>query len=370
MKLVTTVLIVCVLALMSIGMVTLYSLSPVHDTMRYLSRQLIAASLGLAGAIVLVSLDYRRLRSWTWVFFVVAVLLLVCVLVFGVKVNGARRWFRLAGFQFQPSDFAKLALLLALAHYGAAHQRLMRSFWQGLAVPGLISGLLLGLVFLEPDWGTALLLGAVTAVVLLVAGVRWRFLAPPVLAGAIGVGVLLYFNSMRLERIYSWLHLEATRQGVGYQAWQARLALGNGGTTGVGLNASTQKVFLPEHQTDFIFAVIGEEFGYAGSLTVLGLFLAFFLCGLFVARRTADPFGRLLATGISFLIGLQALINIGVVSGALPNKGLALPFISYGGSNLMMMLMCTGVLVSVALSADQAEASEPGLESLGHMQPA
>jgi cell division protein FtsW len=221
MKLSTTVLIGSMLALLSLGMLTLYSLSPLHDSLRYLSRQLVAAGLGLTGALVLGRIHYRRLQSWSWLLLALAVGLLVLVLVFGVKVNGARRWFRIGTVQFQPSDFAKLALLVALAHYGAAHQRLMRTFWYGIAVPGMLMGLVVGLVFFEPDWGTALLLGASGLVVLLVAGAHGRYLLPPVLLGLVAFSILLALDPLRIDRVHAWLHPEATRQGVGYR-WTDR----------------------------------------------------------------------------------------------------------------------------------------------------
>lgn len=357
MKRAATLLVVCVLALLSTGLVMLYSMSPLGDTMRYLSRQLIAAALGLAVAAVVALTDYRRFRRHAWVLLAVAVLMLVLVLVPGIghKANGARRWFRGAGFQFQPSDFAKLALVIALAHYAALSPRRLLTFSGGIMWPALLVGLVMVPVFFEPDWGTALLLGAVGVVMLLVAGVRWRHLLPPFLAGLLILGALLVMNPVRSERIRGWLNPEATKAGVGYQAWQARLALGAGGLTGKGLNRSTQRIYLPEHQTDFIFAVVGEEFGYVGSLTVMVLFLGMFGAGVAIAWRAVDTFGLLVGTGVSFLLGLQAFINLAVVSGALPNKGLALPFVSYGGSNLMMMLTCAGVLLSVARGTAEAE---------------
>jgi len=365
MKRIPLLLAVCVLALLSLGFVMLYSVSPVQESTRFLSRQLVAGALGLAGAILVIWIDYRRLRPVAWVLLGLALGLLVAVLVVGVRVNGARRWFRLAGFQFQPSDFVKLALLVALAHYGACHQRLMRTFRWGILWPALMVSSLVGLVFLEPDWGTALLLGAVGVVVLLVAGVRWLYLAPPLVLGVGAVALLLALNPLRSERVYSWLHLEETRRDVGYQAWQAQVALSAGGPTGVGLNQSRLKALLPEYQTDFLFAIICEEFGFAGSLTVVALFLLFFVTGMVAAARAPDTFGRLLGTGISFLIALQALINIGVVSSALPNKGLALPFISYGGSNLMIMLVGAGVLISIARAASATSEVENAAPPVG-----
>jgi cell division protein FtsW len=346
---------VCVVALLSLGLVMLYSVSPPQESARLLSRQLLAAALGLGGAMVVVLAGYRRLRPLAWWLFALALVLLVAVLVIGVRVNGARRWFRFAGLQFQPSDMAKLALLLALAHYGAYCQRLMRTVRWGLCWPALMVASVAGLVFVEPDWGTAMLLVAVSVVVLLVAGVRWLHLAPPLLLGVAALAGVVVLNPLRSDRVnvrtnrfYSWLHLEETRRGAGFQAWLSRAALTSGGPTGVGLNQSRHKDTLPEDQTDFIFAIIGEEFGFAGAAAVVVVYVALFVGGMLAAGRAPDTFGQLLGTGISFLLGTQALINIGVVSSALPNKGLALPYISYGGSNLMMMLICAGVLVSLA----------------------
>lgn len=370
MRLSATILVASALALLSLGMLTLFSISPPNASLTYLSRQIVAAGLGLGGAFLLAQIHHRRLRAWSWLLLLVAVGLLVFVMVAGVEVKAARRWCRLGPVQFQPSEFAKLALLVALAHYGAVNERVMRSFWYGVVVPAMLIGLVTGLIFVEPDWGTAILLGATSVVVLLVAGARMTHLAVPVLFGMGSLCAFLAFNSVRIDRVHAWLNPDTTRQGVGFQAWQAKLALGRGGLTGVGLNASMQKDPIPEEQTDFIFAIIGEEFGYVGSLVVIILFLLYFLSGVSIARQASDPFGRLLATGMSFLVGLQAFINLGVVSSVLPNKGLALPFISFGGSNLAIMLLCTGILVSVARANECRVAPDPRLEELGQPQTA
>ena len=194
MRLTTTVLVASTLALLSLGMLTLYSISPPNASLQYLSRQIVAAGLGLAGGFVLAQIHHRRLRAWSWLLLLGAVALLVFVLVAGVEVKAARRWCRVGPIQFQPSEFAKLALLVALAHYGAVNERVMRSFWYGVAVPGMMIGLVAGLIFLEPDWGTAILLGATAVVVLLVAGARWAHLAAPVLLGMGSLCALLAFN--------------------------------------------------------------------------------------------------------------------------------------------------------------------------------
>ncbi len=366
MKLITTLLVVCVLALLALGIVMLYSVADVVPNNHWVGRQLIAALLGLVMATVLAFSDHRLLkRASLWLLAGAAVMLVLVIIPIPKlceKVNGARRWVRFGGFQFQPSDFAKLALIVFLAHYGSHYQRVMASFRQGLVTPGLVAGGIIGLVFLEPDWGTALLLAAVTGVMLLLAGVRWYYLAGPMVLGGAVVAILLWHDPVRFDRYYSWRHLEETKDAVGYQAWQAKIALGSGGLTGKGLNQSSQKRLVPERQTDFIFAIIGEEFGFVGSLLVIVTFTALFLCGLVIAWWTPDPFGRLLATGITFLIGLQALLNLAVVSSAVPNKGIALPFVSYGGSNLMMLLACAGLVVSVARGGPEAAeaAGEPG----------
>jgi cell division protein FtsW len=193
--------------------------------------------------------------------------------------------------------------------------------------------------------------------VLLVAGVRWRYIVPPALAAVIGLGISLLHDPMRSKRIFSWLYLEEHKAGVGYQAYQAMLALGSGGWTGLGLGNGRQKMgFVPEHHTDFIFSIIGEELGLMATLLVVLAFVTIILCGIYISMHARDTFGLLLGTGITFLVGLQAFINIGVVTSALPNKGLPLPFISYGGSSLMVMLTAVGLLLSIARQTRQPEA--------------
>ena len=355
MKAASTLFAICVLALTLFGLVMQYSVSPAGESWRFLSRQMLGCGLGLALAVGLAFLmPYSWLHRFAWVMLAVAIGLLVLVLLplpFCHRANGAQRWFKVLGVQFQPSDFAKLALLLALARYAAEARTHMGTFTRGVLIPGALIGTVLGLIFFEPDWGTALMLGAVCGVVLLVAGVKWRYFVPPVLLGLAAVACLLAYDPTRFDRVYSFLHVEETRQDTGHQVWQSWTALGAGGVTGVGFDSSTQKRFVPEPHTDFIFAIIGEEFGYAGAVGVTVLYLILFCCGWYIAWNAPDPFGTFLATGITFLITLQALLNIAVVSGAIPNKGLSLPFISYGGSNLLMLLACAGALLRVARAA-------------------
>ena len=353
MRLAVTILVFCVAALMALGMVMLYSSSMVQKGAQYLVMQLLWGGFGLVFCVAAMLIDYRWLKKVAWPLLGLATLLLVLVLVLGhhvaPKINGARRWLVLGSFRFQPSELAKLALIIVLAWYGDRYQRQMPGWKRGVLLPGCFIALVLGLVFVEPDRGTTVLLAGVSGTMLLLAGVRWRFILPPVMLAMAALGLSLRHDSMRTARIFGWLYLEEHKAGVGYQAYQAMLALGAGGWTGLGLGNGRQKYgFVPEQHTDFIFSMIGEELGLIATLLVVVAFVAILICGIYIALHAPDTFGLLLGSGIAFLIGLEAFINIGVVTSVLPNKGLPLPFISYGGSNLLMMLTSVGVLLSIA----------------------
>jgi len=332
-------------------MVMLYSSSMAQVGARYLLMQLVWCGLGLVACVAATLVDYRLLAKFWWLLLAAAVFALALVLVphIGVVRGHARRWFSFGGMSVQPSEFAKLALIIALAWYGDHFQRQMPSWKRGIIIPGAVIGLVLGLIFVEPDRGTTILMGAVSATMLIVAGARWTYILPPGVAVLVALAFSLARDPMRARRIFSWLYLEEHKSDVGYQAYQAMLALGSGGWTGLGLGNGRQKLgFVPEHHTDFIFSIIGEELGLIATLLVVIAFTAIVISGICIALNSRDTFGLLLGSGISFLIGFQAFINIGVVTSALPNKGLALPFISYGGSNLLIMLTCVGILLSIA----------------------
>ena len=352
MRAAVTILITCVAALLALGLVMLYSSSMAQDGTRYLAKQLIGCSIGVVMCVGAAILDYRTLKKFVWPIYGVAIVLLGLVFLphIGIRSHGAARWIGYHGKTFfQPSELAKLALIIVLARYGERFQRQLPTFKRGLLIPGLFIGLVLGLIFKEPDVGNMLLLATVSGVVLLIAGVRLRYFLPPVVIGALAVGAFIYHNPMRSERVYSWLHLEETKRGKGMQAYQSMVALGSGGITGKGLGDGSQKLgWVPEQHTDFIFSIVGEELGLVSTLTVVAAFTAFVFCGTYIAWHASDAFGLLLGTGITFLIGLQAAINIGVVTSALPNKGLPLPLISYGGSNIVVMLLSVGILLSIA----------------------
>ena len=360
MKVAVTSLAFCVTSLLALGLVMLYSSSMTQVGAHYLMMQLIWCVFGFGLCVAAAALDYQLFKKYAWPLLAIAVLLLLLVLVphVGRKINGARRWFDFHGVRFQPSELGKIALIIALAWYGDRFQRRMHTFKWGIIFPVIIIAAVLGLVFVEPDRGTTILLAAVSGAVLLLAGVQWKFIIPPVILAVVGLVVSILHDPMRMKRIFSWLDLEQNKDGVGYQAYQAMIALGSGGWCGLGLGNGRQKLgFVPEHHTDFIFSIIGEELGLVATLLVIVAFVVLALCGLYIALHARDTFGTLLATGITLLISLQAAINIGVVTSALPNKGLPLPFISYGGSNLLAMLTCVGILLSIARQAVPAKIS-------------
>lgn len=355
MKTATSLLLFSVVGLLVFGIVTLVSASMHQPEARFLVMQPIWAGLGLVACLVAASINYRWLRSLWWVLLLVAAVLLVATLIpgIGLRRNGAARWLGFGGFAIQPSELAKLAVIIALAWYGERYQRFMPQFVRGLVIPGAGVAVILALIFKEPDVGTTALLGGLTCILLLMAGARWFYVFVPVSLAVAGLVAFIIHDPMRSDRIYAWLHPYETRLDTGLQAWQSMAALGNGGVNGVGLGEGRQKMgFVPENHTDFILSIIGEELGLAATLSVIAAYLTILVCGVYIAWHAADCFGTLLASGITFLISLQAVINIGVVTGAFPNKGIALPFLSYGGSNLVVMLACVGLLLSVGRLAN------------------
>ncbi len=368
MKVAVTTLSFCVASLLALGLVMLYSASMVmvdrhtHSEMgaHMLQMQMIWCVLGLLACVTMAMLDYGHLKRFAVLILAAALGLagLVFVPHCGIEVNGAHRWIRLPGATFQPSELVKIALIIGLAWYGDRWQRKMNTFVRGIVIPGIILAVALGPIFIEPDRGTTVLLAAVGGTMLVLAGVRWMHLIPPVLAAGAGLYYSLTHDSMRSGRIAAWLHPEAHASGAALQAEQAKIAIGSGGWTGLGLGDGRQKLgFLPEIHSDFIFANIGEELGLVATLLVLLAFLLIAICGLYIAFRSRDQFGCLLVVGVTSLICYQAIFNLCVVTSLLPNKGLALPFISAGGSSLLAMLLGIGLLLSVARRAAPATIS-------------
>jgi cell division protein FtsW len=330
---------------------------------QYLLLQFKWLLLAILCFIAAASIDYRRFKKLSpWLLGLsVFLLMLVFAPYVGHAAKGAHRWIGRPGGAalFQPSEPAKIALILFLAAYADRYQRQMDGFKKGLVIPGAVIAVVLALIFIEPDRGCTILLAAVCGVMLVVAGARLFFLILPATLLAGGLAISFWYDPMRMGRIMAWLHPEQNKDGAGYQVREAIIALGSGGWFGLGLGNGRQKLgFVPEHHTDFIFSIIGEELGLVATLSVVLLFIVLVLCGIFIARRSCDRFGLLLGTGLTFMIGFQAFINIGVVTGVLPNKGMPLPFISYGGSNLVLMLASVGLLISIARFATEAVAQK------------
>jgi cell division protein FtsW len=338
------------------GLVMIYSASAVvamerHGTPYYfVLRQAVFAGLGLLGMLVTMHIDYRRYNNPVVVYGCLALVLLMLLAVFAFPaINGAHRWIRFAGQQFQPSELAKVALVLFLAFWLDKHGSDPTRFWRVFAPCAAVGAAVAVLVAAEPDLGTGLGIGVTLVVMLFAAGIPARQLAllPAGAAGPVAAMVLLV--PFRLKRLVAFLDPWADPMGSGYHVVQSMLAVGSGGLWGVGLSQGRQKLFyLPEPHTDFIFAVISEELGLVGAVTVLVVFAVLAWRGLRAAGRAPDDFGTYLATGLTVLVVAQALFNISVVLALVPTKGIPLPFISYGGSSLSIGLTAMGILLNVS----------------------
>src|SRR5258708_6823436 len=343
-----SVILICVAALLSIGLAVLFSASsPIKGgPYAYLYKQFIFLALAIGAGWLVAIADLEQLRRFAWVAATVVLVGLVLVL-FTTPINGSRRWLGFGGVRLQVSEFAKLALVFSLAHYLAVNQSKLHDFWRGFVLPLAWIGLFTLLVLVEWDFGAALLLGTIGVLLLFLAGAGLKFLLPSIGVALLGFGLLVLQNPVRLQRLLSFLDPEANRQGAGYQPWQALLAFAAGGVNGVGLgNGRQQNAFLPEAHTDYIFAIMGEEMGLIFTLLTVALFVTIFVAGLMHVRRAPNLFQFLLVTGCVLLITLQAIINLGVVTSLLPSKGMSLPFISAGGSNLLLMGLLVGVIIN------------------------
>ncbi len=349
-----------VVALLALGLVMVASTAPTSNPAmaRYL---VLKHTLWLAGGLVALlgaySVDYHRLRPFAIPLLLASLASLLAVLFFGATVNGARRWFRVGEFlSIQPSEFFKVALCLYMADFLAREQERIKTFFKGFVQPMVVMGVAFVLILREPDFGTALLVAAVTLGMLFVAGIRMVHVLPAVLASVPLLGYVAMNMPHVWQRIVTFLDPWADRQGSGYQICQSLIALGSGGLTGVGLGNSRQKLlYLPEANSDFVFAIIGEELGLIGCVVVITLFALLVWYGIRVARRAPDRFGSLLAFGLTLAIGLQAAVNIAVVTCSAPTKGIALPLVSAGGSSLVATMAAIGLLMNVA-SHIEAEA--------------
>jgi cell division protein FtsW len=355
-------LLFAVLMLLVVGVVMVYSSSSVvalttyDDPAYFMKRQLTWALFGLVLMAITMRIDHHKLSDQR----VVIALLLISLMLFaatlvpgvGRLVNGSRRWLRLGMLSFQPSELAKFGLVAYMSYFIAKKEGRIRDFRNGLVPAYVVAAIFLGVAALQPDFGSAMTFAGVTAIMLFAGGANVLHLGGTVLAALPFIYFAVAYKAYRWRRISAFLDPWADPQGAGHQIIQSFLAFGSGGVFGRGLGEGRQKLlFLPERHSDFIYAVIGEELGLIGALAVLGLFLVILRRGVKISLAAVDPFSRMLALGITLLICLSGVINMAVVTGLLPTKGLALPLVSYGGSSLVITMASLGVLLNISKEA-------------------
>ncbi|RST75405.1 stage V sporulation protein E [Siminovitchia acidinfaciens] len=351
------ILILVTLTLLAIGLIMVYSASAVWadykfaDSFFFAKRQLLFAGLGFAAMFLMMNIDYWSWRKWAKPILIVCFILLLVVLIpgIGMERNGSRSWIGVGAFSIQPSEFIKLALIAFLAKFLSEKQRYITTIKKGLAPSLSLVFLAFGLIMLQPDLGTGTVMVGTCMVMLFIAGARIFHFAVLGLIGLAGFVGLIISAPYRIARITSFLDPWQDPLNSGFQIIQSLYAIGPGGLFGLGLGESRQKFFyLPEPQTDFIFAILSEELGFIGGSLVILLFALLLWRGIKIALGAPDLYGSFLAVGIISMIAIQVMINIGVVTGLMPVTGITLPFLSYGGSSLTIMLMAVGVLLNIS----------------------
>ncbi|MCL2538968.1 MAG: putative lipid II flippase FtsW [Oscillospiraceae bacterium] len=349
-------LLLATLLLVAFGLIMMYSASYASayymfgDGMRYIRSQALYAVIGVAAMMLISRINYRILHPFTWLIITVSYVLLVITL-FMPQINDARRWIIIGTFTFQPSELVKFAVILLISHLAAVRPDKMRNFKYGFIQPMTVLAFIILIMGLQPHLSGAIIITALLLLLMVIGGARWQWF---VMLGGVGapLAVLVVLATNRLgyvlSRVNVWLNpLENISEG--YQTFQSLLAIGSGGLMGLGLGNSRQKhLYVPEPHNDFVFAIICEELGFIGAVFVIALFIFFVFRGFSVALKAKDRFGAMLAIGITLQIGIQALLNIAVVSNTMPNTGISLPFFSQGGTSLVILLAEVGVLLSVA----------------------
>lgn len=358
-------ILLCVFGLLVFGWVMVYSSSALfaetryHDQYFFLKKQVMWSLVGIAAFLVTANIPLSIIQTNARKIYAAAIVSLVLVMFFGRTVYGAQRWLRFGLISFQPSEVAKIAMIFLTADYLDRRQSRMRDFKKGLVPLLLMVGLLMGLILIEPDLGTPVLMGMVFVTLLILGGANWMHLIFLGLSALPVVAIAIFKVRYRLERMMAYMNPWSDAQGTGYQLVESLLALGSGGFFGRGLGGSRIKIAnLPEAHTDFVFSVLGEELGLLGTLLCASLFLFLCIRGLRVALQARSLFSRVVAAGVSLTIGFQALINMGVACGLLPTKGMPLPFLSFGGSSLVIMLASVGILANVSREARQQKEEE------------
>ena len=360
------VLLILVVCLTGFGIIMVYSASSVmaaknfHDGAYFLKRQFLFAIVGFGIIYATMQTDYTIWRKYAVPLLVISLIMLVVVLTTGIggKVKGASRWIRLPGFNLQPSEFTKIAMIFYLAYSIEKKQDRIRSLTAGFFPYIFILLIILGLLLKQPDMGSALTIAAVTIVMLFAAGTPMIFIGGTVAIASPFVIYLIIYSAYRLKRIKAFLNPEQDPTGSGWQIIQSKYAFGTGGFLGQGLGEGKQKLFyLPEAHTDFILSVTAEELGFIGVIIIIGIFFLVVSRSMRIAATAQDSFGKFLALGIAVLFGIQASVNMCVVTGLFPTKGLALPFLSYGGSSLLMSMFAVGILLSISRGQQTASTS-------------
>jgi len=358
-------LLASVVILLAIGWIMVYSSSAVmadltyHDSFKFFKKQLLVTIAGLIAMMLAMKIDYRVLHAGTYPLVILTMFLLTIVLIpalgVSLQVGVARRWLMTPWFTIQPSELGKLTLTIFIAYSLSKKGDKIKQFTFGFLPVILISAIMIILVVVEPDVGTAIFMGTLTMVLLFVGGTRLSHIISIPIFAAPALYLLITHFDYSYRRILAYLRPWEDVQGMGFQMVQSFVALGSGGLWGVGLGDGKQKLFfLPAAHTDFIFAILGEEMGFVGVMAVILIFSFMVWRGLRIAMRTEDAFGSYLAVGITAMIALQVIINMGVVVGLLPTKGLTLPFISYGGTSLLTNLVAMGILLNISADGGKA----------------
>lgn len=355
-----------VVALIGFGVVMVYSASTVeattqrHDPQFFLVRQAAYAVAALGVMFAASRIDYHRIYKLTYpVLGLAGVLLVLCVAGLGHTGGGAVRWLALGPIHIQPAEMAKLALVAWLAYSLAKKAERVKTFTIGFLPHLLVAGLFMLLCMKQPDFGSAVVLLLLTFTMLFVAGAKVGYILGASIVGSVFAAIAIRFTEYRYERYLAWLNMEEHRQDLAYQPFQSVMSFGSGGTWGVGLGRGLQTLYLPEAHTDFVAAIVGEELGFAGVIALAGAYLLLVVRGIRAALRSPDDYGSYLAFGISTMFGVQALVNLSVALSLVPTKGLTLPFVSYGGSSLLVNALAAGILLNISRQGPPPEAGEP-----------
>ena len=366
--LVVTILLLCLGIIMVLSASAPSSLSESGNSYEYVTKQALAAGVGLVAMFFLSKIDYRIYRKLKWPIYIFMLGLLFMVSISGISEGGAKRWIRIAGINFQPSEVAKIGFILVFASYlsDMKEKNRMKNIWYGCIVPLVLLVPIAGIIYgLQNHFSATFIIGAITLVQMFVAGTRiTHLLIVAICAAPVGFGALKILKggsndgeqtqSFRSTRIQTWLDPFSDSKGAGWQIINSLYAIGSGGLFGLGLGNSKQKyLYIPEPHNDFIFAVLAEELGFFGCIFVILLFMIFIWRGIVIAIKAPDNFGTLIAIGIVTMIGLQALINIAVVTGAMPVTGMPLPFFSYGGTAILVNLATVGILLNISRSCNK-----------------